>query len=157
MEKIYGYTERMDQLLKIGRNRWELVYGFGTDGVTSWTYRQRFTRKPTQEEIKDIIVAQINRNVDEKILSGLVWRGMPIWLSTENQFNYKAAYDLAVQTDGASLPVKFKFGTDDAPIYHTFTSLEEFRDFFLTSINFVQRTLDEGWQEKDNLDMSLFT
>ena len=129
MEKRYGATERHDRLMKIGRNKWELIYGYGTDGVSGWTYRERFTRKPTQDEIKEIIIAQINRNVEEKILCGLVWKDMPIWLSTENQFNYKAAYDLAVQTGGQSLPVKFKFGTDEQPVYHTFTTLEELQEF----------------------------
>ena len=142
--------------MKIGRNKWELIYGYGTDGVSGWTYRERFEYKPTLEEIKEIIIAQVNRNVEEKILCGLMWRDMPIWLSTENQFNYKAAYDLAVQTGGQSLPVKFKFGTDEAPVYYTFTTLEELQEFFMTSLAFVQRVLDEGWQEKDNLDLSVF-
>lgn len=157
MEKRYGATERNDRLMKIGRNKWELIYGYGTDGVSGWTYRERFTRKPTMEEIKEIIIAQINRNVEEKILCGLVWKEMPIWLSTENQFNYKAAYDLAVQTNGQSLPVKFKFGTDEAPVYHTFTTLEELQEFYMTSLAFVQQVLDDGWQEKDTLDLSVFT
>ena len=156
MEKRYGATERSDRLMKIGRNKWELIYGYGTDGVSGWTYRERFEYKPTLEEIKEIIIAQVNRNVEEKILCGLMWRDMPIWLSTENQFNYKAAYDLAVQTSGQSLPVKFKFGTDEAPVYYTFTTLEELQEFFMTSLAFVQRVLDEGWQEKDNLDLSVF-
>ena len=81
---------------------------------------------------------------------------MPIWLSTENQFNYKAAYDLAVQTGGQSLPVKFKFGTDEQPVYHTFTTLEVLQEFYMTSLAFVQQVLDDGWQEKDNLDLSVF-
>ena len=156
MEKRYGATERNDRLMKIGRNKWELIYGYGTDGVSGWTYRERFTRKPTQEEIKDIIITQINKNVEEKILCGLVWKDMPIWLSTENQFNYKAAYDLAVQTGGQSLPVKFKFGTDEQPVYHTFTTLDDLQEFYMTSLAFVQQVLDEGWQEKDNLDLSVF-
>ena len=156
MNKIYGATERMDQLVKIGRNKWELIYGYGTDGLTGWTYRQRFTRKPTEEEIRSILVAQINRNVEEKILRGLVWKGMPIWLSTENQMNYKAAYDLAVQTGGATLPVKFKFGTDEEPVYYTFSEMGDFEAFIKTYISFVQQILEEGWQEKDGLDMSLF-
>lgn len=156
MEKRYGATERHDRLMKIGRNKWELIYGYGTDGVSGWTYRERFTRKPTQDEIKEIIIAQINRNVEEKILCGLVWKDMPIWLSTENQFNYKTAYDLAVQTGGQSLPVKFKFGTDEQPVYHTFTTLDDLQEFYMTSLAFVQQVLDEGWQEKDNLDLSVF-
>ena len=142
--------------MKIGRNKWELIYGYGTDGVSGWTYRERFEYKPTLEEIKEIIIAQVNRNVEEKILCGLMWRDMPIWLSTENQFNYKAAYDLAVQTGGQSLPVKFKFGTDEQPVYHTFTTLDELQEFYMTSLAFVQQVLDEGWQEKDNLDLSVF-
>ena len=156
MEKRYGATERHDRLMKIGRNKWELIYGYGTDGVSGWTYRERFTRKPTQDEIKEIIIAQINRNVEEKILCGLVWKDMPIWLSTENQFNYKAAYDLAVQTGGQSLPVKFKFGTDEQPVYHTFTTLDDLQEFYMTSLAFVQQVLDDGWQEKYNLDLSVF-
>ena len=156
MEKRYGATERSDRLMKIGRNKWELIYGYGTDGVSGWTYRERFEYKPTLEEIKEIIIAQVNRNVEEKILCGLMWRDMPIWLSTENQFNYKAAYDLAVQTGGQSLPVKFKFGTDEQPVYHTFTTLEELQEFYMTSLAFVQQVLDDGWQEKDNLDLSVF-
>lgn len=157
MEKRYGATERNDCLMKIGRNKWELIYGYGTDGVSGWTYRERFNHKPTQEEIKSLIIAQINRNVEEKILCGFVWRDMPIWLSAENQFNYKAAYDLAVQHNGATLPVKFKFGTDETPVYHTFETLDELQLFYMTALAYIQQVLDEGWQEKDNLDMSVFT
>ena len=156
MEKRYGATERHDRLMKIGRNKWELIYGYGTDGVSGWTYRERFTRKPTMEEIKEIIIAQINRNVEEKILCGLVWKDMPIWLSTENQFNYKAAYDCARDTAGQSLPVKFKFGTDEEPVYYTFTTFEELQEFYMTSLQFVQKVLDEGWKEKDSLDLSVY-
>ena len=156
MEKRYGATERHDRLMKIGRNKWELIYGYGTDGVSGWTYRERFTHKPTMEEIKEIIIAQINRNVEEKILCGLVWKDMPIWLSTENQFNYKSAYDCARDTAGQSLPVKFKFGTDKEPVYYTFTTFEELQEFYMTSLQFVQQVLDEGWAEKDGLDLSVF-
>lgn len=157
MDKRYGAQQRSDCLMKIGRNKWELIYGFDTDGVLGWTYRERFNHKPTIEEIKDIIIDQINRNVEEKILCGLVWKDMPIWLSAENQFNYKAAYDLAVQTNGTSLPVKFKFGTDETPVYHTFNSLEELHEFYISSISFIQQVLNDGWNEKDNLDLSVFT
>ena len=59
--------------------------------------------KPTIDDIKKIITASINQEVDNEIYSGFVWNGYSVWLSTENQFNYKAAYDLAVQTGGSSL------------------------------------------------------
>lgn len=155
MQKIYGATARQDGLYKIGRNKWELIYGFGKDNEddeAGWNWRQRFTRRPTREEVRSLIIATINAETDAKILSGFVWNGKKVWLSTENQFNYKAAYDLAVQTAGATLPVTFKFGPDEEPQYHTFTSMEEFTDFFTKSLTYVSETLAAGWAEKDALD-----
>ena len=85
-----------------------------------------------------------------------MWNEMSVWLSTENQFNYKAAYDLAVQTAGATLPVKFKFGTDDVPCYHTFQTVEELSDFYIQSIQYVQNLLDECWNKKDAFSLDSY-
>lgn len=152
MKKIYGAQERQDGLYCIGRNKWELIYGFGKDSPddeSGYNYRQRFTHKPTLKEIEDIIKSTINAETDAKIISGFVWRGMPVWLSQENQFNYKTAYDLAVQLNGANLPIKFKFGTDDEPQYFIFDNMEDFADFFIGASNYVNETLNAGWSEKD--------
>lgn len=100
---------------------------------------------------------KINERTDVRILSGFRWNGIAVWLSSENQFNYKAAYDLAQQTGGASLPVTFKFGTDDAPVYHTFEALKDLRDFYTAALAFVQRCLSEGWAEKDTINLENFT
>nr|DAV37244.1 MAG TPA: hypothetical protein [Caudoviricetes sp.] len=157
MEKRYGATEQRNCLMQIGRNKWELIYGFGTDGISGWTYRQRFSHKPQLEEIKEYIITQINRNVDERILCGLKWNDIPIWLSTENQINYKAAYDYAIQTNGASLPITFKFGTDESPVYHTFNNIDDLQDFYSKALTHVQETLSNGWREKDNINWDEFT
>lgn len=159
MEKIYGTKQRQDGLMRIGCSKWILFYGFGKDDEASesgWEYRYTFDHKPSLSEVKALVISSINAATDEKIKKGFVWRGEPVWLSTENQFNYKAAYDLAVQTGGASLPVKFKFGTDDTPIYHTFDSIDELRDFYVQALAFVQQMLDDGWKEKDNVDWEKF-
>ena len=79
-----------------------------------------------------------------------------MWLSTENQFNYKTAYDLAIQTNGATLPVTFKFGTDDNPIFHKFSNMEEFTEFYTASALFIQQTLQEGWDKKYNINWSAY-
>ena len=50
--------------------------------------------KPSFDAAKAAIIADINAQTDEKILSGFVWNEMPVWLSSENQFNFKAAYVL---------------------------------------------------------------
>ena len=79
-----------------------------------------------------------------------------MWLSQENQYNYKAAYDLAVQTEGKTLPVTFKFGTDEEPVYRTFETLEEIADFYTKTVAFIQGVLADGWKKKDAIDLSLY-
>lgn len=159
MEKIYGATERQDGLYRIGRSKWELIYGFGKDNPddeSGYNWRQKFKQKPSLADIRAIIKETINNETDRKILEGFVWKGMPVWLSTENQFNYKAAYDLAVQTSGATLPVRFKFGTDEAPVYYTFESIEDFSNFYTLAMVHINTVLNEGWAEKDLADSMTF-
>lgn len=108
--------------------------------------------EPTIEYIKNLITTYYNNQVDNKILSGFVWNEIPVWLSSENQFNYKAAYDLAVQTEGQSLPVKFKFGTTNEPVYYTFESIEDFTSFYTSAITYINTCLAEGWEKKDSID-----
>lgn len=112
--------------------------------------------KPSIDNIKQIIYNWYNKQVDEKILSGFVWNNMQIWLSPENQFNYKAAYDLAIQTQGATLPVTFKFGDAYSPIYYTFSTMEDFTNFYISTIEYINTMLAEGWQKKDSIDWSSY-
>lgn len=110
--------------------------------------------KPTLEEIKSIVLNGMNTIINENIISGFVWRDMPVWLSSENQFNYKAVYDLAVQTNGANLPTVFKFGSSEEPTYHKFDTLEELQDFYLGVTAHISSCLQEGWKKKDNINWS---
>lgn len=161
MEKVYGSPKRQDGLYKVGRNKYELIYGFGKDreeDATGWNYRERFDHRPTLDEIRATIIAQINADTETRILTQFSWNGKPVWLSKENQYNYKAAYDLAYQTDGAILPIRFKLGEDEDgnAIYHTFTKIEPFSDFITKMITFSNTLLNEGWKEKDSIDYSKF-
>ena len=123
--------------------------------LASWE-EYRFNHIPTLEEIKSIVISYYNKQVDEKILSGFKWKDMQIWLSNENQFNYKAAYDLAVQTNGKTLPIYFKFGDENNAIYYEFKTLEDITDFYIKSLSFIQTTLQNGWKKKDSIDWSIF-
>ena len=113
---------------------------------------KKFYQKPSIEYLKNIILDYYDKETDNKILSGFKWNNMPVWLSTENQFNYKAAYDLAVQTEGTSLPVTFKFGDRLNPVYYTFESLEDFTAFYTSAISYINNCLAEGWQKKDSIN-----
>lgn len=139
------------------KNKWKIRWNITEkeDGSADW-YEKDFDHKPTSDEIRSIIVKFYNNQVDEKILSGFRWKDMPVWLSTENQFNYKASFDLAMQTNGSNLPVRFKFGTDEEPQYHNFTTIDELSEFYIAAMSFINKTLQDGWKAKDNIDLKVY-
>ena len=124
-------------------------------GKYSWMTHYMYG-KPTMTQIRGLVLDWYNRQVDNKILDGFEWKGMPVWLSSENQFNYKAAYDLAVQTGGSNLPVTFKFGTTEDPLYHTFDSIEDLSGFYIGAMSYINARLNEGWKAKDAIDWSVY-
>ena len=115
-----------------------------------------FSKKPSLSQIKDFILTEINKRTDELILSGFTWKNRQVWLSTENQFNYKAAYDLAIQTNGENLPQVFKFGSTEHPKYYKFETVEELSDFYTKASVYVNQCLAVGWAKKDSIDWNLY-
>ena len=150
-----GADKRQDQVIKIGVNNYLLIFGYGIDeDGNGYNMRKNYDHKPTKTELKEDITQLIDGTTDSKILSGFEWRGIKVWLSLENQMNIKAAYDLAVQTDGERLPKKMKLGEDEdgRPVYHTFEDLEEFSDFFKAAVDYIEQVRMEGWEEKDGIN-----
>lgn len=139
------------------KNKWRVRWDAKTNEDGSASYiEEELDHKPDAEEIRSLVSKWYNDETDERILSGFEYEGQPVWLSSENQFNYKAAYDLAVQTDGQNLPVTFKFGTEDAPSYRTFETVDELQDFYMKVMKHIQNALLEGWKKKDALDLALY-
>ena len=149
-EPVYQLDDNGERVLDDGGN--PIITGEKeTDLCTALV--EIFHGNITESEVKSKLAKYYDSITDWKILSGFEWRGMKVWLSMENQFNYKAAYDLAVQTGGTSLPVTFKFG-DTMPVYHTFNTLEEISEFYTSALSYVNKTLADGWSRKDSLDWS---
>ena len=139
------------------KNKWRIRWDVKEKENGSANYmEEEFDHKPTEDEIRQTVIAWFNTQTDTSILSGFEWNGMPIWLSSENQFNYKAAYDLAVQNAGATLPVTFKFGTDAAPCYHTFNTVEELSDFYTKAMRHILSALADGWSKKDAFSLDSY-
>ena len=149
--KIHGVAAPV-QCINPVRDTWMITWHKEVDeeGITS-LLSETFEHKPSLAEIKEVILAWYNSEIDSHILSGFVWREMPVWLSMENQFNYKSAYDIAVQSNGKILPT-FKFGTAEKPIYHKFKDLDDLEDFYLSAMTYVNETLAKGWALKDAID-----
>lgn len=136
------------------RVRWDIRVD--EDSNSSEYMEEDFDHKPTREEVKQLIVGWYNSKADMDILSGFRWNDIPVWLSTENQFNYKAAFDAALASNGKTLPVKFKFGTDEEPVYREFSDIDELSDFYYKSMAHVQGVLVSVWAAKDGVDYSVY-
>jgi hypothetical protein len=78
-------------------------------------------------------------------------------LTQENQFNYKAAYDFAIQTNGNSLPFTVKYGDVSEPSYYEFSTLEEFSDFYTACLRHINECIINGWRQKDSIDWSKYS
>lgn len=160
MRRVEGGSEvRLLECTNPKRNKWRVRWDIRPkeDSENIVTYmEEEFDHKPTTEEIKTMVIDWYNQQIGSEIISGFTYNGVPVWLSQENQFNYKAAYDLAVQTNGDTLPVVFKFGTDTEPVYKTFITLEELTDFYTKAMSHIQDTLYEGWRKKDGFDVEAY-
>lgn len=160
MRRVEGSTGiKLLECINPARNKWRVRWDVqeSENGNVNVTYMEHdFDHKPTIDEAKGIVIRWYNAQIDNEIVSAFKWNGMRVWLSGENQFNYKASYDLAVQTSGATLPVAFKFGTDEEPVYHEFTTVEELADFYMKAMSHVQGVLATGWQKKDSFDFELY-
>lgn len=151
---IYGGNHPLVQCTNHVKDRWLVLWneGEGKDGGLSYM-SDTFDHKPTLQEIKDVINDYINDKVNEEIYSGLVVDNNIVYLSLENQINYKSAYDLAYQTSGKNLPQTFKFGED---YYKVFNTLEELEEFYLKVRNHIDSCLDKGWRAKTSVDYSKY-
>ena len=164
MNKVSGKKKDFAYMSE-DENRITIGYGQKKVSTTLYEWYEIYLYKKqlnhlSLQEVKDAIIGDINARTDEKIVSGFVWTPaaggdpIPVWLSTENQFNFKSAYDLAVQKNGATLPVTFKMGedADGNPVYHTFETMEDADDFYIKAVTYINQTLAEGWAEKDGID-----
>lgn len=156
MEKIYGIEKRNDKIVRFTTGKVILFWGFFNEidknnNIIHYQYQHTFYTNPSNKDIVKFLIDFIDENTNNKILTGYVWKNINVYLSTENQFNFKAAYDLAIQTEGESLPITFKLGEDEnnIPQYYTFNDMETFNEFYINAILFIQETLKKGWDEKD--------
>lgn len=102
--------------------------------------------KPSLDQIKEAVLADINQRVKAKIIGGFVWTGINVWLSTENQINFVQAI----------APVTLKIGENEEgeAVYQQFDTQEELKAFADACILWRQQCLQEGWQKKDSIDWS---
>ena len=130
------------------QSRVVIMYGLKPIGndMVEW-YQIEFYKKqgrPSFEQAKAAIIADINERVKAKIIGGFVWNDKPVWLSEENQMNFAQAV----------VPATFKIGeqADGTPIYQEFATKTELKNFVEACVDYKQQCLTDGWAEKDGMD-----
>lgn len=149
-----------------------ISYGYreieGTD-LANWEelifYKMR-DGKMTLDMVKSAVWNDINAKTDAKILNGYEWEVLhgedagstvKVWLSAENQENFKAKHDLALAYPQLTTwPVTYKISehTDKSPVYEHFANIEELARFYLGGVAYIEQTLQEGWQKKGTFDFT---
>ena len=153
MSKVYGLIE---SYAPVRETYSQVVISYSmtpeSDNVHATWHEVYFCKKqvakPTLQQIKDAVIADINTRVRENIISGFVWNDKPVWLSEENQMNF---------AQGVA-PVTLKIGEepDRTPIYHDFETSKQLKAFSDACTLWKQQCLHDGWAEKDSIDWSAY-
>lgn len=157
MNKVCG--NQQDYIpVREDRSRYVISYGLKEAPNNLYCWYEIYIYKKQKsyisfQDVKDAILDDINSQTDYKILTGLVWNDKPVWLSTENQFNFSEG-ERKAKDNPSILPVTYKIGqdADGNPVYHTFTTVEEIVGFYDVCFAYINQCLNEGWQRKDGID-----
>lgn len=160
MDKVYGSPKRQDGLYKVGRNKYELIYGFGKDNEndeTGWNYRLRFNHLPTLDEIKSAIIETIEREYAEKLRYNLEWNGLRVEYTEERKSDLTGLI-VALQGGLIQLPITLNLGTtqNGSPVFHEFTTAEELASVAVALSNHKISVCEQEWNEKYSIDWSVF-
>lgn len=160
MDKVYGSPKRQDGLYKVGRNKYELIYGFCKDNEndeTGWNYRLRFNHFPTPDEIKSAIIETVEQEYAEKLCCGLEWNGLRVEYTEERKSDLTGLI-VALQGGLIQLPITLNLGTTQkgAPVFHEFTTAEELASVAVALSNHKISICEQEWNEKYSIDWSVF-
>lgn len=146
MNKYCGTTEDFAPV-KEDRSRVVISYGLTTNEEKAEWYEIPFYKKqgkPSFEDAKAAIIADINERITQKIVGGMIFEEKPVWLSIENQINFSQAV----------APCRLKIGeeSDGTPVYHEFESKAALKAFNDACLAWKNECLESGRAEKEGID-----
>ena len=114
-------------------------------------------------ELRQMAIERINAHTDQLILTGYQWtvlhgndagKTVKVWLSKENQDNFKAKHDAAlVYPDRVRFPMTYKISeVNHKAVYEVFESIQELAAFYLGGLAYIEACYNAGWAEKDAVD-----
>ncbi len=169
MNKVFGKISDFSPVREDG-SRVIISYGFEAVDEENATWQEVYLYKKQQaivtlDVVKQAVIGDIDAKTDGRILEGYEWtllhgpqegQAVKVWLSKENQTNFKAKHDRALQKpDSVTWPVTYKVGeVDGQPVYELFADIDELTDFVYGAQDYIEAQLGIGWQEKDAIDWS---
>lgn len=181
MNKVCG--NRQDYIpVKQDESRYIISYGLEEAPNDLYTWYEIYIYKKQKstislQDVEDAITDDINDRVTENIITGYRWTVLHgedegllanVWLSAENQANFKAKHDTALQYPNlVSWPMQYKIGekeerTEDEethmeivtkrPVYEYFQNIQELASFYLGGVDYIESCYQAGWAEKDAMD-----
>lgn len=168
MNKVFGIKK---DFAYVGEDASRIIIGYGLTKIdkTHYEWYEIYLNKSEIQQVnlqlvKDAIIKDIDARTDEKILCGYPWtvlhgddagKEVKVWLSKENQTNYKAKYDLHYQKPEAlTFPTVYKIAEDEnkVGIFEEFADFAELEQFYLGGIAYIEATVQAGWAEKKAFD-----
>lgn len=130
------------------QSRVVIMYGLNpTEGEMAEWYQIEFYKKqgkPSFEQVKEAIIADINERITAQIVGGMTFEDKPVWLSIENQINFTTA----------TVPCRLKIGEeeDGTPVYHDFETKAQLKAFNDVCLAWKNECLEAGRAEKEGID-----
>ena len=131
------------------------VISWGLEKVNDDSYKWKYfvsNNKISKNEIKDIINAYVNSEVKKSIENKFEWNSMHIYLSLENQIDYKLLFDVTMLQNGKNLPETIKFKVNGENIFYEIESIEEFKDFIIKMNNHIRTCIKIGNNIKESIN-----
>lgn len=153
-------TDNIDKYTPIKKVNGKYIVSWGLTKNNNDTYTWKYyitNRKPTPETIKEEINTYINENVKKSIINDFTWNGMKVYLSLENQIDYKLLFDITLLQDGTNLPEVIKLKQGKETVHYSIESVEEFKDFMLSMNRHIRECLKQGRELKESIDYSEYT
>ena len=159
MSKMHGPKECY---VPVRENASQVIisYDFEADGKKNAYWHEVYfnknrNAKPSLDQIKEAVLADIDARTDKKSEYGYTWDGKPVRLNWENRQNFKAVHDAAAMyPEQVPFPQTFKLGVDEdgEDVFHEFKSMEELAQFYLGGLAWIAQCVEEGWHKKKSMD-----
>lgn len=162
MIRLRGKKQNFKPIEVLAENTVRLSFDYEPlfiDGVEKdyavWTEAE-YNGELTTDSIKDFIINEMDKRIDRLILTGFSWENKMVWLSIENQLNYKAAFDVAAHQTDDYTPFTIKTGDGEYTEYYSFDTAKELSAFYVAYNKHIADVVSSGWKRKDAIDWDLY-